>query len=122
MEKQQLVAEMRPVECDFSGEGSSEKRKSREDELRDGISVDHKGLMGKERFRFQLPLRPSTSEPPVSSALGRTGTLLGGHRIPVWSPGPQNRHGGNHRRVPFPPLLVPKEGTYWHQQAADTLR
>lgn len=29
----------------LSGEGSSEKRKSREDELRDVNSVDHKGLL-----------------------------------------------------------------------------
>lgn len=95
------MAEMRRVKCDFSGEGSSEKTKSRENKLRDWISVDHKGLVGKESFGFQLPLWLSMSEPPVSSTLGRTGAVPEGPRIPNWSQGPQNQHGGNEESLPL---------------------
>lgn len=116
-EKQQLLTEMRPVECDFSGEGSSEKRKSREDELRDGICVDHKGLMGKESFRFQLQRRSHLSA-LLWGGLGRcqegTGSPFGVRATePAW---------WKTQTRPFHPPLVPQEETYWHQRAAHTLR
>lgn len=66
---------MRSVEWDFPGEGRSEKRKSREEELRDVNSVEDKGLMGKDSFRLQLPVGLSASEAP-------TGTLPGGNGSP----------------------------------------
>lgn len=101
--------------------GQFREEGSREDEPRDVISVDHKGLMGKESFRFQLPLLLSLSETPVSSALGRTGSCQEGTGSPF---GVQDHRTGmvDTTDESLFLLLVPREGRYGHQQAADTLR
>lgn len=119
--KQQLAAEIRLVMCDFFVERAVQRREKVEK------------MSWRMRFLWTTKAwwEKKASAPTLAVNVGATHQLCsgedwncplsGGHRIPIWSPGPQNRHGGNHRRVPFPPLL-PKEGTYGHQRAADTLR